>query len=199
MSVRPDGGSVLWAPHRASWWVAVLFVAGSTCFLVAPIPAFLDLVGPQTDGSVFFVGSVFFTSAATVQWLETVNADRLPGSRAEGSTRVLAWEPRRVDWWSSGAQLVGTVFFNISTFRALSTAVESPSYDNLVWRPDAYGSTCFLASGYLAYVEVTHGLVRRPPRTLDGGIASVNLFGCVAFGLSATAAYVLPSTGSSVN
>ncbi|MGH3365151.1 MAG: hypothetical protein ACRDOW_10515 [Nocardioidaceae bacterium] len=197
--VRPGREGVLWAPHRASWWIAVLFVAGSTCFLVAPVPAFLDLVGPQTDSVVFFVGSVLFTSAATVQWLETVNADRGPGSDTEGSMRVLAWEPRRIDWWSSGVQLVGTIFFNVTTFRALTTAVESPSYDNLVWQPDAYGSVCFLLSGYLAYVEVTHGLAHRPPRTLEGGIVAVNLFGCLAFGVSAVAAYVLPATNSVVN
>ena len=66
-----------WAP--ASWWIAVLFIAGSACFLVAPIPAFLQLVGPAVDGAVFFVGSLLFTSAAALQWLETVNANRGPG------------------------------------------------------------------------------------------------------------------------
>ena len=96
-------------------------------------------------------------------------------------------------------QLVGTLFFNVTTFRALSTAVDSPSYDRLVWRPDALGSICFLVSGYLAYVEVTGGLLRRPPRTVEGGIVAVNLLGCLAFGLSALAAYVVPATGTEAN
>ena len=177
----------------------MLFALGSTCFLVAPLPGFLQLVGPQTDAATFFVGSVLFTSAAALQWLETVNADRGPVSGAGRSTRLLAWEPRRIDWWSSGLQLLGTLFFNVTTFRALSTAIDSPSYDRLVWRPDAFGSICFLASGYLAYVEVTAGLLHRPPRTLEGGIATVNLLGCVAFGASAVASYVLPSTGGEVD
>lgn len=197
--VRARREHVWWAPHRASWWISVLFVVGSTCFLVAPLPAFLELVGSQTVGVVFFVGSVFFTSAATLQWLETINADRGPAGHRQRSTRWFAWEPRRVDWWSSGVQLLGTLFFNVTTFRALSTATSQPSYDQVVWRPDAFGSVCFLLSGYLAYVEVAGGLLSRVPRDLEGAIVAVNLFGCVAFGLSAVAGYVLSSTGELVN
>lgn len=178
-----------------SWWTAVLFALGSTCFLLGPLPAFLRLVGPQADGAVFFAGSLLFTSAATLQWLQTINADRQQAGPGAGPMRRLTWEPRRIDWWSSGVQLVGTVFFNVTTFRALSTAIASPSYDRLVWRPDAYGSVCFLVSGALAYAEVAGGLMRWPPRTRDGAVAAVNLGGCVAFGISAVAAYVVPSTG----
>lgn len=180
---------------RLARWISVLFVIGSTCFMVGPLQPFVDLVGATTDGIVFFVGSVFFTSAATLQWLETVNADRARAAPAMTSTRVFAWEPHRIEWWSSGVQLLGTLFFNISTFRALSTAVDQPSYDQVVWRPDAFGSVCFLVSGYLAYVEVAGGLLARPPASLEGTIVSVNLFGCIAFGVSAVAGYVVPATG----
>ena len=160
------------------WWMAVLFAAGSTCFLVAPFPGFVQLVGPTVDAAVFFVGSLLFTSAATLQW-------RLSGSG--------------LDWWSAVVQLIGTVFFNITTFRAMSTAIGSSSYDQLVWRPDAYGSTCFLVAGCLAYVAVAGALFRRPPAGLESAIAAVNLFGCVAFAVAAAGAWVLPTTGSPVN
>jgi hypothetical protein len=197
--VRPGRDGLLWAPHRASWWIAVLFIVGSTCFLVGPLPAFLDLVGGQADAVVFFVGSLFFTAAAALQWLETVNADRGPSSAAAGGRlRVLAWEPGRIDWWSSGVQLLGTLFFNATTYRALSTTVGDSSYNQVVWRPDAFGSICFLVSGYFAYAEVTGGLLRRPPRSLEGSLVSANLIGCVAFGISALGAFVLPSTGDPV-
>ena len=56
---------------RRTRWTAVLFVVGSCCFLVGPLPVFLDLVGAQVDALVFFVGSLLFTAAATLQWLET--------------------------------------------------------------------------------------------------------------------------------
>ncbi|MEU4564339.1 hypothetical protein AB0F72_38655 [Actinoplanes sp. NPDC023936] len=178
-------------PSRTSWWIAALFAAGSACFLVAPIPAFARLVGPGVDGLVFFVGSLLFTTAAGLQWLETINSGREPGHRL----RLLTFEPRRIGWWSSGVQLLGTLFFNATTFRALRVGLESPDYDRLVWRPDALGSICFLISGYLAYVQVTGHPLGRPRRTLESAIATVNLLGCLAFGASAVASYVVPSVG----
>ncbi len=158
-------------------WTAALFIVGSTCFLVAPLPVFLDLVGPRPDALVFFVGSLFFTAAASLQW--TVTRAGSHSSR---------------DLWSSGAQLVGTVFFNVSTLRALGTSGDSADYDTLVWRPDAFGSTCFLVSGLLAYAVVAGRLLARPPATVDGAMASLNLAGCLAFGVAALGAYVVPGT-----
>ena len=166
--------------RHSTTWIAVLFAAGSTCFLVAPFPGFVQLVGQQADAGVFFVGSLLFTSAATLQWL--------PLNRA-----------RTTEWWSSAWQLVGTVFFNATTFRALSTATDSSDYNRVVWRPDALGSVCFLVSGFLAYVVVAGSWRRRPPRTNDGRIALVNLAGCVAFGVSAAAAHVVPSSAQELD
>lgn len=169
---------------RRAMWTAVLFSVGSICFLVAPIPAFLRLVGPAADGAVFFAGSLFFTTAATLQCLETMELDR---------------RKHRLDWWSSGVQLLGTLFFNVTTFRALRVSLDSSSYDRLVWRPDAFGSICFLVSGYLAYVAASGRLLSLPRRTMDSAIATVNLLGCVAFGISAVASYVVPTTGNERN
>jgi xanthine/uracil/vitamin C permease (AzgA family) len=170
------------------WWTGVLFAVGSLCFALGPLPGFIELVGARADGLVFFVGSLFFTSAAFLQWLQTI-----------GPGHVVTWEPHRVDWWSSGVQLLGTVFFNASTFWALSTATGSATYDRVVWRPDAFGSICFLVAGWLAYADLGGGLLRLPARSRDGAIASVNLFGCVAFGVSAVTAYVEPATGVDVD
>jgi YrhK-like protein len=61
----------------------------------------------------------------------------------------------------------------------------------LVWTPDLFGSACFLVSGALAF------LVARPARPgREWKAAAVNLTGCVLFGVSAVASYVVPSTGS---
>jgi hypothetical protein len=195
---RPGDTAVWWAPRRASWWIGVLFAVGATCFLVAPFPGFEQLVGSAADGMVFFVGSIFFTSAATLQWLETINADRGPGV-PHSRLRVVSFEPHRVDWWSSGVQLVGTVLFNVNTFHALQAGLDAEAYDRLVWTPDAVGSACFLVSGYLAYVEASGGLFRAVRRTLEWKIAAVNLVGCIAFGISAIAAFWVPTEGSVVD
>jgi hypothetical protein len=188
-----------WAPRRLTWWIGVLFAFGSTCFLVGPFPGFVELVGAVVDALVFFVGSIFFTTAAALQWLQTVNAN--PGStRRRAGFRIASFEPRRLDWWSSGVQFVGTLFFNVDTFRALQQGLDAQAYDRLVWTPDAVGSACFLASGYLAYVAVSGHLLRPPRvRTPDWNIAAVNLVGCIAFGISAVAAFWVPSEGSVVD
>jgi hypothetical protein len=197
--VRPGAEHMLWAPHRASWSIAVLFALGSLCFLVAPLPMFLVRVGAQPVAATFFVGSLFFTAAAALQWLETVNTEYESNEASGGTVRTFAWRPRSIDWWSSGVQLVGTLFFNVTTLRGLTVSTDSPSYNHLVWQPDALGSVCFLVSGYLAYVEVTRQRLSRPPRTVEGAIVTVNLAGCVAFGVSAVTGFVLPATGLPVN
>src|SRR6476659_5951765 len=127
-----------WAPRRATWWIGVLFAVGSACFAVAPFPGFVELVGSEIDGLVFFVGSIFFTSAATLQ-------------SVEGGL----WRPRSLAWWSNSMQLVGPLFFNVTTFAALQTGLDANEYDRLVWTPDWRGSICFLVSGVFAYIAVT--------------------------------------------
>ena len=196
---RSNDGHAWWAPHRASWWIGVLFAIGASCFMIGPLPGFVEWVGSAVDGIVFFVGSVFFTSAAALQCLETFNADREPGGGRVGRFRIVAFEPRRIDWWSSVVQFVGTLFFNVMTFRAMKTGLENPSYNRLVWAPDAVGSICFLASGYLAYVEVCGMYACWRRRSLEWKIATVNFLGCIAFGISAIAAYIVPSTGSALD
>src|SRR5262245_6971184 len=160
--------------RRATWWIGILFAIGSTCFLVGPFPGFVELVGSEVDGIVFFVGSIFFTSAALLQTVHSSGG---------------------LDRWACLVQLVGTVFFNISTFQALQTGLDANEYDRLVWRPDARGSICFLVSGVMSYVVVRH----LSHRAADWRIAVINLAGCVAFGISAVAGYVVPSTGSALD
>jgi hypothetical protein len=177
MTLAPGLPKTWWAPRSATWWIGVLFAIGSTCFLVGPFPGLVELVGSEIDGVVFFVGSLFFTSAAALQYVE-------------GGL----FGPRRLDWWSNAIQLAGTVFFNVSTFDALRTGLDASEYDRLVWTPDARGSVCFLVSGCLAILAV--GKARG---TRGWWIALVNLLGCVAFGISAVAAYVVPSTGDALD
>jgi hypothetical protein len=147
---------------------------GSACFLIGPLPGFVELVGSEIDAAVFFAGSIFFTSAALLQMLHSG-----PG----------------LDRRACIVQFAGTLFFNVSTFHALQTGLDANEYDRLVWRPDWRGSICFLASGVLAYLAVRHF----SHRAADWRIAVVNLAGCVAFGISAVAGYVVPSTGSALD
>ena len=170
--------SRLWAPQLASWWIGVLFAIGSACFFVGPFPGFVNLVGSSADGVVFFVGSLFFTSAALLQ--------------LHGAKRSTA------DWWATLIQLVGTVYFNVDTFRAMQDSFDTTDVDRLVWRPEAFGSVCFLVSGLHRLPRGPRRGILRATRTLEWRIAIVNLAGCVLFVISTIGGYVLPSTGDAL-
>src|SRR4051794_7812797 len=163
--------------------MALAFAAGSTCFLIGPFPGYAELVGAEADAITFFVGSVLFTTGGALQvWLAA------PERGDPGAGRAA--------WWTATIQFAGTLFFNVTTFRALDTALSNPAYDRLVWRPDAFGSICFLVSGVIAY----RASARRgwwPVRGANGWWQpAVNLLGCLFFGVAAIAGYVVPSTGS---
>jgi hypothetical protein len=157
--------------------MALLFAGGSACFVAASLPGFVQLFGSGVAGVVYFVGSIQFTSAASIQWLQTIRR-------------------RGLDWWASGIQFVGTLFFNLSTFDGMQAGLDADAYDRLVWTPDLRGSACFLISSYLACVAVSGSLSGRPHRTRESVIATANLVGSVAFGVAAIAAYWVPSSGS---
>jgi hypothetical protein len=155
---------------------------GSACFFVGPFPGFVQLVGPAADGVVFFVGSIFFTLAAAMEL-------------REGTVRRGHRWGRDPSWWSAAIQFVGTLLFNLSTFDALQESLSTQQENRLIWTPDVFGSACFLVSGALAY-RVTAGPRLLPARDRAGTAAAVNLLGCVLFGISAIASFIVPSTGS---
>ena len=171
-------------------WMALFFALGSTCFLVGPFPGYAQLVGDTADAITFFVGSILFTAAGGLQsrlaWGDW-RARRLGGGAA---------------WWSAIVQSAGTLFFNVTTYQAMHVALTSSEYNKLVWRPDWRGSICFLISGGVAYAASPrrgwHGWW--PQRVGEGWWQpGVNLLGCIFFGISAVAGYVVPSTGSMIN
>ena len=167
-------------------WMAISFALGSLCFLVGPFPGYVDLVGPGAAAVTFFVGSIFFTLGGALQtWLA------FPHRRAARAGRD--------EFWAAAVQSAGTLYFNVTTYQAMHTQLSNAAYDHLVWRPDALGSVCFLVSGVIAYrASPRSGLL---PRRGGAGWweATVNLLGCIFFGLSAIGSYVVPETGSMID
>ncbi len=92
-------------------------------------------------------------------------------------------------------QLAGTLFFNVSTFFALDSALSAKRADLVVWSPDAFGSICFLVASQLAYAEVGHHWISWHPRDTGWQIAALNMLGSIFFGISAIAGWVVPSSG----
>lgn len=187
-------GSTWWAPGAIGWWIGVLFGIGSICFAVGAAPGYADAVGLSADGATFFFGSVVFTTAALLQYLEVANTRRTPpGAPARQRWRLIASGPDRIDSWAASVQLAGTVFFNLSTFAALSAST-AQQVNRRVWTPDAFGCACFVVASSLAWFEVCHGRWSWPPQGYAWWIAGLNLAGSFAFGISAVASHVVPAT-----
>jgi hypothetical protein len=186
-------GSTWWAPGARGWWIAILFAVGSLLFAVGSVPAYVSAAGARWDSVTYFVGSLFFTSAAFLSYREAVDA--APGAQDPGHRRFFVVQPRRIDWWATAVQLAGTLYFNVSTGVAMAANLTAQAAHQHVWRPDAVGSVCFLVASALAWYEVCHGWAAWRPRLWSWWITLLNLLGSVAFGVSAVAGYISPVTG----
>lgn len=176
------------APQRLSWWIAVLFMIGSGLFALA---GFVSISSPDANwlNPAFFAGSLFFTSAAYLQWLEAVNGDV---EEIGAGWRWFAWRPRNLGYMAGLIQLVGTVLFNFNTADAMIASLDWVEADLLVWTPDILGCFCFLIASYLAYAEVSNAWASIQPRHLSWWIGVINLLGSVAFFFSALYAFAGP-------
>ena len=195
-----DGRLLDWAsrrhrkrPSALGRWIAVLFMIGSACFVAGSMAGYSTLVGATADAVTYFVGSIFFTSAAYLQYVECISADRRALPEAGRRRRLLAIELRRIDWWATAVQLLGTLFFNVTTFTAIDAHLTAKQSDLVVWTPDALGSICFLVASQLAYAEAGHAWVSWQPSDAGWRIAALNMLGSIFFGISAIAGWVQPT------
>ncbi len=182
--------------------MGALFGVGSICFALGCIPLYFDHIQPAVVAATFFVGSLFFTSAAALQYHETRSAPTgiEPGSAGRRGWRsLLGANLNRIDWWAATVQLAGTIFFNITTFAATRTDLTLDQERHLIWAPDFFGSICFLVASWLAYSEVNHAVRPHPDGSTGWWIAAVNLAGSVAFGAAAIASRYLHTTGEIAN
>jgi len=188
-----------WAPQRLAWWVAVLFMVGSACFAVGawagtwPAETPAGLRSTSITNWVFFVGSLFFTTAAYLQLLEAANGDVAEALGVRSSAwRWLGWRPHNLGWLASAAQLVGTITFNFNTADAMITGLDWRAQDILVWSPNMVGCVCFLVASTLAWVEFSHGAWSFAPRSVSWWIVWLNILGSAAFQISALYSFVRP-------
>lgn len=190
-------------PVRLNAAIAWLFMIGSTCFALGSVPMYVDAVGGPADSMTYFVGSIFFTSASLLQLIQSQSPDQAGVDERQQHERrpirLLAWLPSDRNWLAAATQFPGTVFFNISTYAALSTNLSAKEADQQVWRPDAYGSTLFLIASAFAIAALDGRFLSWQPRSLPWTIAWLNMLGSIAFGFSAVASYVLPTTGELIN
>lgn len=175
-------------------WISWCFVIGSALFALGVPMSMVKAWPVWVSGTTFFVGSVFFTTAATLQLVGCVDEPLATGGRR-------AWvQVGRYEWWSDVSQWIGTLFFNVNTFRgAYSQGLSATAADQLIWVPDAVGSALFLISSVLACIALRRTAGRVPARDLEWRINAVNLAGSVLFGIAAVGAFVITETSSLYN
>lgn len=157
------------------------FMIGSTLFAVGTTPGLSDWLGSHWCNVSFFIGAWFFTTAAFVQ-LQLAG----PSRNERGALRAL--------WLTASTQFLGTLLFNVSTGSALGANSFIANQD-LVWAPNAEGSAAFLISGGFALLVLVRSNSLWGPVSRDWASSWINMAGCVAFGLSAVGAIVLPGGG----
>jgi hypothetical protein len=187
-------GSTWWAPRAIAWWIGVLFAIGSGCFALGALPSYADGVGTNVDNLTYFIGSIFFTTAAFLQYFEAATTNpHLDRPAHRRFKQLFEVQHKRIDWWASLVQFVGTLWFNRTTFSALVVGLGASTSHHPIWRPDAFGSICFLVSSWFAWAEVCHGRFAWRPDDISWWITLLNLVGSIAFGVSAIASYVTPN------
>lgn len=165
------------------------FMIGSSFFALGSAPGLSEVLGTSGSNLLFFVGAWFFTAAGLIQLFLSgriaVDVSYPPGRMV------------RAEWLTAATQSLGTILFNISTTGALQARSIS-AQERFVWNPDAGGSVAFLLSGFLAFVTYAHVAPLSNPRSRAWWSTVINFVGCVAFGISAVGAFILPS-GDSLN
>jgi hypothetical protein len=166
---------------RLDWWIGLLLAIGSAAFALGAFPYLAARADATAIGVTFFVGSVFFTSAAALQLAQALIGGGL------------------LDRLATAVQLVGTLFFNWTTLAGLNDALDTEERIHRVWAPDAAGSICFLVASEVALLAVCGRPWCRRRGDTPWRIAMLNLVGSVFFGISAITSFILPDTGEVLN
>ncbi len=189
----------LWAPGRIGWWIALLFMVGSAHFALGALfgvtPELKTALefDDQEIAWTLFQGSLFFTSAAYLQWFEAINNDLIEAKPRGRPWRFFALRPRNLGFIASAVQFAGTLLFNANTGDALIQDLDWREQGLLIWTPNLLGSICFLIASQAALMEVSHAFWSWRPRDLSWWIAAINMLGSLFFMLSALWSFVTPS------
>ncbi len=195
---------IIFKPKSFSWWIAIFFMLGSSCFAAASILNlyFENVFSVITINATYFIGSIFFTSAAYCQYMESINADITNTSHLATQQRSLcwwAWRPHNLGFLASFTQLLGTLFFNINTFDGMLTGLTTKQTDILIWTPNMLGSICFILAAFFAWLEIYKDKHLYNFRSFTWWIVWVNIAGSIFFQLSAFLSFIPFETGHAIS
>lgn len=191
---KEDQAKYVVCAKQINYWVAVLFMIGASLF---SLPGFLPDSFSAYFNIIFFCGSIFFTSAAYLQLVESINKDITNPDlfRTQRCHWIrMAWRPKNLGYMSSIVQFVGTLLFNLNCVSAL-LAVTPLQMNIAIWIPGMLGSICFLVSCLFAWLEIYRDPSIKVLRSEEWWIVWVNIAGSIAFQISSSVAFYLPQTG----
>ena len=175
--------------NKLSWWISVLFMIGASLFALACVLFLQDFSNVFLNGIVFFVGSIFFTSAAYCQYFQVINSSLTINNK----NKKIIWftfHSTNKGYWTAFTQWVGTLFFNVNTFDGLLN-LGWFEQDLLIWVPNIIGSLLFQCAGTLAMFDISSKWWKSI-KNLNWWVAFINFLGCVAFIFSACLAFFVP-------
>lgn len=190
---------LFWHTYAYNWLMGLVFSVGASLFMLGSMFSLMPTEWSITPSAfvtsiVFFMGSIPFTTAAYMQHFQAANTPAfMADSQSAGSPRrisLVGWHPGSLGWLSTFTQFIGTIAFNFNTFDAIHPVTEWYVRDFTVWTPGMIGSSLFLISGYLAFIEVCHSYWKWKPKDLDWQIVFVNLLGCIFFMTAGVLGYV---------
>lgn len=188
-----------WQTQTYNWITGLIFSIGAALFMLGAMLSLMPehwTTKPSAPiiGVVFFLGSIPFTTAAYAQHFQAANSTEFELNATVGETHqrisFIGWQPKSPGWLSTFTQFVGTVAFNFNTFDAIHPALNWYEQDMTIWTPGMIGSTLFLISGYLAFIEACHSYWAWKPKDLGWRIGFINLLGCIFFMIAGVISFV---------
>lgn len=130
-----------WQPHRNKWWAAFVQLAGTLFFNVSTVDAMIDnLSAVDTNKLVWapdMFGSICFLIASHLGWLAVRARDGRESSD-------------RTSWWIAVLNYVGSVFFMIAAFAAITLRTTGEELNTaLVNSGTLAGAVSFFVAAYL--------------------------------------------------
>jgi hypothetical protein len=193
------------APHRISWWVAVVFIAGSVLFTLGAVASlFTSFFGEETAKLVadisYFAGAALFTGGVYLQLLESINCrdyiGMKPARRTSREFKLFAWQPRRLEFMAPFLLLIGAVAFNVETTLALLSTFGLVSLAMLISVSSLLGAILFLVPSYMQIIEVCHRYICWKPRSFSWWVTVFFTVGSAGFVLGSITGFGIPGLSS---
>lgn len=196
------------APHRISWWVAVVFIMGSALFtLGATASLFLSLFGGKEASELtadlsYFTGALLFTGGVYLQLLEGINSSDYIGFEPPYTPtqqfRWIAWQPWRLEFTAPFLLLIGAFSFNVETTLAVLSAIGLVTLPVAIGLASIVGSVLFLGPCYLQMIEVCHHYLCFRRREVSWWVTAFYVAGSAGFVLGSVFGFDVPGLSSPV-